>query len=68
MKEISKEYLENHQYLKKIDVIRDSDMSKVILKLERLKENKKIKYYCVDFIVFDPVKHIGEIQISLWDD
>jgi hypothetical protein len=68
MKEISKKYIENHQHLKKIGIIRDSDMSKVILKLERLKENKKIKYYCVEFIVFDAAKHIGEIQISLWDD
>lgn len=67
MKEISKKYAKDNS-LKQIGIIKDRDMSKIILKLERLKENKKIKYYCMDFIIFDPAKDVGEIEISLWAD
>jgi hypothetical protein len=67
MKEITKEYAKSHN-LKKIGIVRDDDMSKIILKLERLKENKNIKYYCIDLIVFDSEKHLSDIQASIWKD
>ena len=54
MKEITKQYIKEKN-LKNLGVIRDTDMSKIILKLERLKENKEIKYYCVEFIVYEQV-------------
>ena len=58
--------IEQSLVLKKLGKIRNSDMSKIILMMERLQESKKIEYYCVDFILFDPKKHIGNIQISFW--
>ena len=67
MRQISKKYAEDHN-LTKIGVIQDTDMSKIILKLERLKEDIKIKYYCMEFIIFDPTKDMGEIEVSLWRD
>lgn len=67
MIEITLEYAKIHN-LKKLGIIQDTDMSKIIIKLERLKENKNIKYYCMDFIVFDPVRQIGNMEVSLWAD
>jgi hypothetical protein len=67
MKEISKKYAKDHN-LKLIGKIRENDMSKIILKIERLKENKKIKYYCMDMILFDSIKHRGDIEVSFWGD
>ena len=67
MKEITKQYVKDNN-LKNIGVIRDIDMSKIILKLERLKENKEIKYYCVEFIVYEQAKDEGNMEISLWGD
>ncbi|MBS3092978.1 hypothetical protein J4456_00160 [Candidatus Pacearchaeota archaeon] len=52
--------------LKKIGSIIEEDMSKVILMIERLKENKKIEYYSADLILFDEVNHVGNIEISFW--
>ena len=54
--------------LKKVGRVIEEDMSKVILMIERLKENKKIKYYCVDLILFDEYNHKGNIEISFWSD
>lgn len=54
--------------LKKKGVIRDTDMSKIILKLERLKEDKDIKYYCMEYIIYDPLKDKGDMEVSLWGD
>ena len=67
MKEISKKHAFEHG-LSKVGTIQDGDMSKIILKLERAKEDKKIKYYCMDFIIFDAVKPLGNIEVSLWTD
>jgi hypothetical protein len=67
MIEITAEYAKAHN-LKKLGIIQDTDMSKIIIKLERLRENKSIKYYCMDFIVFDPVRQIGNMEVSLWAD
>ena len=52
--------------LQKIGTIVDEDMSKVILMIERLKENKSITYYSADLILFHEVNHIGNIAISFW--
>ena len=65
MKEITKQYAVDNK-LKQLGIIKDRDMSKIILKLERLKENKDIKYYCVDFIVYEQAKDEGNKQVSLW--
>ena len=64
MKEITKQYAKDHN-LKRLGKIKNSDMSKIILMMERLQE-KKVEYYCVDFILFDPKKHVGNIQVSFW--
>jgi hypothetical protein len=65
MQEISKKYAKD-KHLKEMGIIKDTDMSKIILKLERLKENRDIKYYCMEFIIFNPVRDVGEIEVSLW--
>jgi hypothetical protein len=65
MKEITKQYATENN-LKQLGIIKDMDMSKIILKLERLKENKDIKYYCVNFIVYEQAKDEGNIEVSLW--
>lgn len=67
MKEIKKEFVKSHN-LKKVGTIQDNDMSKIILKMERLKENKNIKYYTMDLIIFDTIKHLGNIEVSFWTD
>jgi len=67
MQEITKEYAELNN-LKKLAKARNSDISKLILLVERLKENKKIKYYSMDLIIFDSINHRGEIEISFWGD
>jgi len=67
MQEITKEHAKlNH--LKKLAKVRGDDISKLILLIERLKENKKIKYYSMDLIIFDTLNHKGEIEISFWGD
>ncbi|MGV8152412.1 MAG: hypothetical protein ACP5OG_04980 [Candidatus Nanoarchaeia archaeon] len=67
MKQITEDYALKHN-LKKAGKIRNSDMSKIILLMQRLKEDKKIKYYCMDMIIFEPESNKGDIQVSFWKD
>ena len=67
MEIISKSYAEKNN-LRHIGSIVDNDMSKIILMLERLKENKDIKYYIVEIILFNQLTHDGEIKVSFWGD
>jgi len=65
MKETTrKQAAENN--LKLVGGITANDMSKVILLIERLKENKNIKFYIIESIVFNENTHDGEIQVSFW--
>ena len=67
MKEITREFaLENN--LKSILTISDGDMSKVTLAMERLKEDKRIKYYTMDLIIFNQQTHEGSINLTFWGD
>ena len=65
MREISKEYVKLNN-LKRLGSLTSNDMSKVILMIERLKENKRIKYYTVDLILFNQDTHNGTINASFW--
>ena len=67
MEIISKSYAEKNN-LRHIGSIVDNDMSKIILMLERLKENKDIKYYIVEIILFNQLTHKGQIKVSFWGD
>ncbi|MBS3092642.1 hypothetical protein J4466_04445 [Candidatus Pacearchaeota archaeon] len=67
MKQITKSYAQLNN-LKKVGKITNNDMSKIILMMERLKENKKINYYIVDMIVFNQETHEGKIEVSFWRD
>ncbi|MBI2629290.1 hypothetical protein HYW74_04350 [Candidatus Pacearchaeota archaeon] len=67
MKQINKSYAEINN-LKRIGKITDNDMSKIIIMMERLKENKKINYYIVDMIIFNQETHEGKIEVSFWGD
>lgn len=67
MKQISQEQAKKCN-LKKVGKIIEEDMSKVILMIERLKENKRIEYYSADLILFDEINHQGNIEISFWSD
>lgn len=67
MKEITRKQAEAEN-LKLIGNIALSDFSKVILLIERFKENKRIKYYIVELIVFNQNTSEGEIQVSFWGD
>jgi len=65
MKEITREKaIENN--LKLIGNITDIDMSKIILVIERLKENKNIKYYTIESIIYNENTGNGEINVSFW--
>ena len=65
MKEATKEYVKSNN-LKMLGSLTSNDMSKVILMIERLKENKEIKYYTVDLILFNQNNHNGTIHVSFW--
>ncbi|MFA5258790.1 MAG: hypothetical protein WC979_06320 [Candidatus Pacearchaeota archaeon] len=67
MKEITRKQAESRN-LKLIGNIALGDMSKAILLIERLKENKKINYYVVELIVFNQNTNEGEIQVSFWGE
>ena len=67
MKEISKSYALINGLRKRL-IIHNEDMSKIVLAIERLKENKEIKYYSVDLIIFNQIKHKGDITISFYGD
>ena len=67
MREITKEYAKEHN-LKRLARAENSDMSKLILLMERLKENKQIKYYSMDLIIFNTINQTGNIEISFWAD
>lgn len=67
MKQVTKLYAELNN-LKKLGSITNTDMSRIILIMERLKENKNVKYYSVDLILFNQETHAGEINISFWTD
>ena len=67
MKGISKSYAERNK-LSNICSIIENDMSKVILIIERLKENKDIKYYIVEMILFNQLTHKGQIKVSFLGD
>jgi hypothetical protein len=67
MREITKEQaIENK--LKPIGKISGKDMSKIILAMERLKENNNIKYYIIESIVYNENTGNGEINVSFWGD
>jgi hypothetical protein len=59
-----KQAIENN--LKLVGGITAKDISKVILLIERLKEDKNIKYYIIESIVFNENTHDGEIRVSFW--
>jgi hypothetical protein len=67
MKQITKAYAKKEN-LKLIKSISGEDMSKMILLIERLKEERSIKYYSMDLILFDQINHYGEIIVSFWGD
>jgi hypothetical protein len=54
--------------LKLIGRINGKDMSKIILMMERLKENKKIKYYIIESIIYNEKTQEGNIIVSFWTD
>ncbi len=54
--------------LQLIETISSNDMSKIILAIERLKENEKIKYYSIDMIIFNQETHKGEFKASFWGE
>ncbi len=54
--------------LKLLGRISENDMSKVAIIMERLKENKRIKYYIIDMIIFNQNTHTGIIEVSFWGD
>jgi len=54
--------------LKLLGSVTAKDMSKIILLIERMKENKNIKYYIIESIVFNENTHDGEIQVSFWGE
>ncbi|HLD98598.1 MAG TPA: hypothetical protein VI815_04695 [Candidatus Nanoarchaeia archaeon] len=65
MKQINQNQAEKNN-LKIIKTISVDDMSKAILAIERLKEDKKIKYYSIDSIIFNQITHKGEFNVSFW--
>lgn len=67
MKEITPRYA-NSKNLKLIKQVSATDFSKIILMMERLKENQKIGYYSVDMILFNKETHKGEFNFSFWGD
>lgn len=67
MKEITRKQAEERN-LNFIGKFTGKDMSHVILLIEDLKENKKIKYYVMESIVFNENTQEGEIQVSFWGD
>ena len=67
MKEISREFAVKNR-LREIGRMSNNDMSQVILVMERLKESKKIKYYCMETIVFDKINQQANIHVSFWTD
>ena len=65
MKEITrKQAIEKNLNL--VGSLFERDMSKTILFIERLKENKNIKYYTIESIIFNENTHDGEIKVSFW--
>lgn len=54
--------------LRLIKTYSNNDMSKIILLIERLKEDERIKYYSVDLILFNQKTHKSEIKISFWGE
>ena len=67
MKEITRQQALEKE-LKLVGKLSAKDMSKIILLIERLKENKKIKYYIIESIVFNENTHDGEISVSFWGE
>jgi hypothetical protein len=67
MQEITKKQAVEKNY-KLIANYAEKDMSKIILLIERLKENKKIKYYIIESIIFNENTHEGEMRVSFWGD
>jgi len=67
MKEITRQQAIENQ-LQLFGKLSENDMSKIILLIERLKENKNIKYYVVESIVFNENTYEGEIHISFWGE
>ena len=61
-----KQAIENN--LKLLGSVTAKDMSKVILLIERLKENKNVRYYIIESIVFNENTSDGEIQVSFWSE
>lgn len=67
MKQITKDYAKKNR-LKLIRSVSGNDMSKIILAIERLKEDKTIRYYTMDMILFNQLTHKGEISVSFWGE
>jgi len=65
MKEITKKQAIERK-LRHIASYSEKDMSKIILLIERLKENKDIKYYIIESIIYNENTSDGEMHISFW--
>jgi hypothetical protein len=52
--------------LKLIGNFLGNNLSRTILILERCKENKKIRYYSMNFIALNEETHNGNIFVSFW--
>ncbi|VVB79005.1 Uncharacterised protein [uncultured archaeon] len=67
MKEINKNRA-NEMNLKLIGRVGNSDFSKLILLIERLKENKNAMYYAMDLILYNQDTEKGEYHVSFWGE
>jgi hypothetical protein len=65
MREITRQNAIESQ-LKLVGNVSARDMSKIILLIERMKENKNIKYYIIESIVYNENTGNGEIHVSFW--
>ncbi|VVB79011.1 Uncharacterised protein [uncultured archaeon] len=54
--------------LKLVGRISSVDFSKVILMIERAKDNTAIKYYLMDFIFYNQNTQEGYFKVSFWKD
>lgn len=66
MKEISQKQAKE-QNLKLVKTISADDMSKVILTIERMKEDNQIKFYTINSIIFNQMNHKGNFNVSFWE-
>ena len=67
MIEVTKKEIDEKD-LRLVGRVGNSDFSKMILLMERFKENKKIKYYMMDFIFYNEKTQAGEFIVSFWQE